>query len=134
MTIEYEMRDTPQTPEAIEQVVRHGPLDDLRWLPVGLSLDPPEGVDVQSLCLRLSQHGDPWVRGNALTSLGHLARVTGELDPERVKPLLQDGLKDESDIVSSRAADAISDIRIYLGRKFSHARPRARRQTGSVSR
>lgn len=130
MIIEYEVRDTPQTPEAIEQVVRHGPLDDLRWLPVGLSLDPPEGVDVQGLCLRLSRHCDPWVRGNALMAFGHLARVTGELDPERVKPVLQEGLKDESGLVSSRAADAISDIRIYLGWKFRHTRPR----TGSASR
>ncbi len=123
---EYEIRDTPQTPEAIEEVVRHGPLDDLRWLPIGLSLDPPEGVDVQTLCLRLSRHEDAWVRGNALTALGHLARVTGALDPGRVKPALRDGLDDESDIVSGRAGDAISDVRIYLGWKIRPTRSRGR--------
>lgn len=48
MTMTYEIRDTPQTPGAIEQVVCHGPLDDLRWLPIGLSLAPPHGVDVES--------------------------------------------------------------------------------------
>lgn len=125
-TPKYEIRDTPQTQDAIELVFRHGPLDDLRWLPIGLSLDPPDGVDVQSLCLRLSRHEDIWVRGNALMALGHLARVTGELDPERVKPVLMAGLKDESDRVCGCAADAISDIRIFLGWKFRHTRPRAR--------
>ena len=124
-------RHTPQTPDAIETVVRHGPLDDLRWLPIGLSLDPPDGVDVQSLCLRLSRHGDSWVRGNAFLALGHLARVTGDLDPERVRPALKAGLKDDSGIVRVRAADAISDVRIFMGWKFPRTRPRAPDQTGS---
>lgn len=125
-TIEYQIRETPQTPEEIAKVVLHGPIDDLRWLPIGLSLAPPEGVDVESLCLRLSRHGDVWVRGNAFTALGHLARVTGELDAERVKPVLMAGLKDESDRVCGCAADAISDIRIFMGWKFRQTRPRAR--------
>lgn len=133
-TLKYEIRDTPQTQAAIEAVLRHGPLDDLRWLPIGLSLDPPEGVDVQSLCLRLSEHADIWVRGNAFTALGHLARVTGDLDPERVKPVLMAGLRDESGRVRGCAADAISDIRIFLGWKFPHTRPRAPDQTGSDHR
>lgn len=128
MTVTRHERHTPQTPDAIEAVVRHGPLDDLRWLPIGLSLDPPEGVDVEGLCLRLSRHGDAWVRGNALTGLGHLARVTGELDPERVRPALKAGLKDDSGIVRVRAEDAISDVRIFLGWKLrqSGTRPRPR--------
>jgi hypothetical protein len=127
----YENRETPQTAEDIARVVRQGPLDDLRWLPIGLSLDPPEGIFVERLCLLLANHPDVWVRGNALLGLGHLARVTGEIEPDRVKPVLIAALDDESGRVAECAAAAISDTRIFMGWKYRRTRPRRRPRTAA---
>lgn len=118
------MIDRKLTPDTIQDIIRHGPPDDLRVLPIALSMDPPDDIDVESICLRLAQHPDPFVRGNAVLGLGHLARVLGKLDPERVKPVLRAALDDAEPWVRGHAASAISDVGIFLGWKFRRTHPR----------
>lgn len=114
------MIDREMTPEVVAEICARGPLDDLRVLPIVLSMDPPEGLDVARICLDLLGHPDPWVRGNAATGLGHLARILRRLDDRaRIKRDLQKMLDDEDPIASGRAADAISDIRVFLGWRFT---------------
>jgi hypothetical protein len=112
------------TPDVIDDIRANGPIDDLRVLPIALSMDPPEGVDVERICLDLIEHPDAWVRGNAATGLGHLARVLRRLDHEgRIKRDLQMLLRDEEPLVCGRASDAISDIEIFLGWNFRNSEP-----------
>ncbi|MEL7739753.1 hypothetical protein AAG614_15315 [Citromicrobium bathyomarinum] len=112
--IEHEM-----TPAVVDTILSRGPLDHLRVLPVVLGMDPPDGIDVERICLDLAGHPDAWVRGNAATGMGHLARVTGRLQRKaRIKRALQALLQDERALVCGKAGDAISDIEIYLGWSF----------------
>jgi len=64
-------RDLP--PGAVADIFAHGALDDLRRLPIMLSMDPPEGMDVGRICLELSSYADIHVRGSAAFAFGHLA-------------------------------------------------------------
>ncbi|HEY8603742.1 hypothetical protein [Tsuneonella suprasediminis] len=112
------------TPQVIDDILTLGPIDDLRVLPIALSMDPPQGVDVERICRDLAFHKDPWVRGNALTAFGHLARVLRKLDKQgRIKQILEAALSDEEAIVCSRAGDAISDIETFLGWQFQKKDP-----------
>lgn len=119
------MIDRKLTPEAIEDIRALGPIKDLRVLPIALSMDPPDGVDVEQICIDLIGHPDAWVRGNAAVGLGHLARVLRRLNHDgRIKRDLDALLHDEEPIVSGRAADAISDIRNFLGWNFRNTEPK----------
>lgn len=118
------MIDRELTSLVIDEILDHGPIDDLRVLPIALSMDPPEGVDVERICLDLAFHKDAWVRGNALTAFGHLARVLRKLDHEgRIIQILEASLCDEEPKVCGKAGDAISDIEIYLGWTFKSREP-----------
>jgi hypothetical protein len=68
---------------------------------------------VQEHCLRLTAAVDPAVRRVAATCLGHLARIHGQLDLERVGPRLRDLRADPE--VSGSAEDALDDIQRFMG-------------------
>lgn len=106
------------TPENIARILAEGPLDDLRRLPIVLSLDPLEGVDAEGICLGLSSHEDTYVRGNALLAFGHLARTLRQLDKARVKPVIEAGLQDPEPFVRGQADCAKDDTAFFLGWDF----------------
>ncbi|KCZ96654.1 hypothetical protein HPO_18852 [Hyphomonas polymorpha PS728] len=94
------------------------PLEYLALLPIDFSMNPPEDVNVESVCIALSTHPDVFVRGNAMIGFGHLARVTRKLNKARVKPILEAALHDMEPSVRGKADDAMDDIENYLGWKF----------------
>ena len=63
-------------------------------------------------CLRMARHPEKWVRRNACTSLGHLARLHGRLHVERVMPVLVSLWADPD--VTGYAEDALGDIEVFL--------------------
>jgi len=67
---------------------------------------------VQNTCPQLLAHPAKWVRWNAATCLGHIARIHKDLDVEIVLPRLH-ALEDDSEIGSS-VQDALDDISWYL--------------------
>jgi hypothetical protein len=77
--------------------------DDWRW--------------VQDWCLHLAEDERSQVRGCAATSLGHLARIRGVLDLERVIPVLEELTEDHE--VGGIAEDALGDIRMFIGKPQS---------------
>jgi hypothetical protein len=87
--------------DALIRITYHDP--DWRW--------------VQDMCLELASHSDPQVSGLAVTCLGHLARIHGFLDVEKVLPTLR-RLRDDPKI-SGRVADALDDIKMYLECDFN---------------
>jgi hypothetical protein len=90
--------------------------------------DPRELVDValeialeardqgwaQSCCTQLARHRDALVRGSALVGFGHLARRFGQLDPHRVKRIVENGLWDRNEHVRGQAQIAAEDLTTYL--------------------
>lgn len=95
------------------------PLEYLALLPIDFSMNPPEDVNVESVCIALSAHPDVFVRGNAMIGFGHLARVTRKLNEARVKPILEAALHDKEPSVRGKADDAMDDIEHFLGWKFN---------------
>lgn len=78
---------------------------------VGLAYHWPDWQRVQDICLSLLDHPDSGVRAIAVTCLGHVARIHGELDTARVLPQLRALLQDPD--LSGRAEDAIEDIESF---------------------
>ncbi len=70
---------------------------------------------VQDQCLRLSHHQSRAVRAVSVTCLGHLARIHGALDEDKVLPVLRALLEDPE--TRGYAQDALDDIDIFLHRK-----------------
>ena len=75
-------------------------------------------IFAQKVCIRLSEHPHFNVRGNALLGFAHIARIDGELDEAKVKPLIKNGLVDNNDYVRGQAEDAVDDIEHFLDWKF----------------
>ncbi len=75
-----------------------------------LALHHPDRRAVQDLCLDCLHRG--WVMSAAAISLGHLARIHGTIDHERVVPVLQ-GLLDDP-LTGGAASDALDDISTYI--------------------
>lgn len=67
---------------------------------------------VQEQCVRLAQFPDVDVRGLAVTCLGHIARIHGELDIEQASSTLKSLLDDPE--VAPRVLDALDDIRTFM--------------------
>ncbi len=79
-----------------------------------LSYHDPEWRWVEDECVRLAQHWDANVRRMAATCLGHLVRIYGTLDVERVTKVLIELRRDAA--VAGQAQDALDDIDVYIKR------------------
>ena len=106
------------TTDDVERVIADNDPADLAFVPIVVSMDPPDAAWAAEVCRRLSAHPHEWVRGNALTGFGHLARTTGELDDAVVIPIVQAALTDPSPVVRSKAGEAVSDLQHFLGWRF----------------
>ena len=82
--------------DALVRITYHDP--DWRW--------------VQEVCLELASHPNPQLSGLAVTCLGHLARIHGVLDLEKVLPTLKRLREDPK--ISGRVDDALDDIKTFL--------------------
>jgi hypothetical protein len=88
---------------------------------VGYALSTDRPGQAWELMLQCSEHADDQIRGNAILCMGHLARrfgnatTEGPIDPERVVPIIERGLQDNSDWVSGHAWDTASDVLVYCG-------------------
>jgi len=69
----------------------------------------------QGVCLQLTRHSEPVIRGNAILGLGHLARIHRCLDRELVEPAIRSALIDSDEHVRSQADSAADDIATFLG-------------------
>lgn len=108
----YEGLGDPITDEAAEAALRSGdPGQILRTL-LRFALHGPDFGKAERLALEHVRHPDVWVRRNAATSLGHIARVHGSLDLHRVLPALLEQRTDPE--VRDWADAALDDIQIYL--------------------
>lgn len=98
-------------PDEVERLLDGGVVEALAAALVGLALHHPDLGRAQDLCLRALDHESVEVRSAALTSLGHLARIHGRLDMNRVLPKLERALRDPE--TQGVAEDALGDIRPF---------------------
>ena len=87
---------------------------ELRLVAITLALSDLDFHFTQSVCIQLCSSENDKVRGNALISLGHLARRYRILDEQTVKPIVEKGLHDASDYVRECAKSAADEIHQFL--------------------
>ncbi len=75
----------------------------------------------QDLCVRLANHCNYLVRGNAVLGLGHLAHVHRELEKSVAYPVIAAALRDENAYVRGQAECAKDDTAQFLGWTYETA-------------
>ncbi|HOY78085.1 MAG TPA: hypothetical protein PLN33_09780 [Hyphomonadaceae bacterium] len=102
----------------IEDALARNAADELIYIPISLSMDPPEEEFpgyAERVCRRLAKHDHPNVRGNAILGFGHLARTAGIIwKPNDVRALVEAGLADPDSYVRGQAETAAGDLRHFL--------------------
>ncbi len=88
--------------------------DELQLVLITIALTLPDPLFVQTVCIRLSNHCHSRVRGNAVTSLGYLARHYRMLDEQAVKPIIESALHDADEYVLASAKSAADEIHQFL--------------------
>ena len=79
---------------------------------VGVILHDPDWSWSQDRCLELLTHSSLTVRRAAVICLGHVSRIHGQIDMEKVVPALSDLRATEVDLAGS-VEDALVDIRMF---------------------
>ena len=78
----------------VEAAIVNGDLSELRLVPIIVTMSSPSRIWSERICVRLSTHPDEFVRGNAMTGFGHLARLYRYLNRSVVQPIILQGLSD----------------------------------------
>ena len=81
---------------------------------LGLALHDPDWKWIQDLCIRYSGHPHANVRGIAVLSFGHVARIHGKLETDRVLPILRRALQDPDPLVRGQAHSALADVQFFV--------------------
>lgn len=108
-------------------LLRNDP-EELQFVSLTLALSNLDFNFTQTVCIRLSSHEQSTVRGNALVSLGHLARRFHKLDELMVKPFIESALQDADEHVRMSARSAADEIHQFLhwqieGHQYGKAYP-----------
>ena len=109
----------PRSKEEVESAISRNTADELSYAVVSAALYSEDPIWAESICLRLAKHGHSNVRGNAILGFGHIARIHQRLDEQRVKPLLEAALREESVYVRGQADAAADDIEFFLQWKIN---------------
>ncbi|MDH4163929.1 MAG: HEAT repeat domain-containing protein [Nitrospirota bacterium] len=94
-------------------IIRNAP-DEISFVPLIVALSSSDQHLAMTVCAGLATHGDPQVRGNAVMSLGHIARRFRQLDESLVKPIIERALQDQDDQVRILAKSAADEIHQFL--------------------
>ncbi len=100
--------------EDVDAAIRRNDVAELQLVPVTVAISFSDRSYAEEVCLRLSVHTDTRVRGNAVMSLGHLARRFRKLDEKTVKPVIESALKDPDEYVRVHAKSAADEIHQFL--------------------
>jgi hypothetical protein len=103
----------PITAGAADAAIHSGDAREIGRALLRLALHGPDWRLAETRALQHLTHPDVWVRRNAATALGHVARLTRTLDVDSVVPALTMLLTDPE--VSGYADASLDDIEVYLG-------------------
>jgi hypothetical protein len=103
------------TMEDVKAVLERADPQELLYVPIVVSMDPPDCGWSEAICVQLSAHAHEDVRGNAILGFGHLARTCRKLNEQVVKPIIEAGLRDPSRSVRGQADAAADDVQHFLG-------------------
>ncbi|MFC5404682.1 hypothetical protein [Cohnella soli] len=98
--------------EIINQINSDNPDTIVRGL-LSLALNADDGEFVQDLMVRYSQHKNENIRGIAILSFGHIARIHRTVNKDLIIPHINDALNDKSKFVRGHAHSALDDINMF---------------------
>ena len=101
-------------PNQIDQAISRNEPDELSRAVLSAALYADDWQWAESVCVRLSGHENANVRGNAVLGFGHIARINRNLTESRVRPLIEDALRDEDAYVRGHADSAADDVELFL--------------------
>ena len=113
MIKKFQDLDTITVKDVNAALLREDPAE-LELVSVTMALSDLDFNFTQSVCLRLSSSHYSKIRGNALVSLGHLARRYRMLDEQAVKPIIESTLLDSDEYVRASAESAADEIHQFL--------------------
>jgi hypothetical protein len=99
--------------ETAEAALRSGDPSEISLALLGMALEGPDFALAERHALEHLDHPEPWVRRNAATSLGHIARVAGTLNLSAAVPALLSLLRDPE--ATDWADAALDDVEHYMG-------------------
>jgi hypothetical protein len=98
----------------IEAVIDEDDVEELLGAVIDIAMAAEDAEWAQQSLLRLADHADTTVRGNAIIGFAHLAERFGALDRERVEPILQAALRDPKEHVREQAEAALDALALTL--------------------
>ena len=101
--------------DEVEAAILADRVEELIQMVVSVSMYANDGAWAESVCLRLANHSNHNVRGNAILGFGHIARVHGNIENAEVEKLLKNALLDEHSYVRGQAHAAADDLDHFLG-------------------
>jgi hypothetical protein len=102
------------TPKEVDLALLRNDPEELQLVSVTLALSDLDFEFTQSVCIQLCSNTSSKVQGNALISLGHLARRFRHLDEQTVKPLVESLLQNSDEFVRGCAKSAADEIHQFL--------------------
>ncbi len=102
------------TPKEVSLALLRNDPEELQLVSVTLALSDLDFNFTQSVCIQLCSNRNSKVQGNALISLGHLARRFRRLDEQTIKPLIERLLQDPDAFVRGSAKSAADEIHQFL--------------------
>lgn len=99
-----------------EDKFQNGTKEDVRETLLSVTFHDPNREWVEGYCVQLLNSEDENTRAIAITCLGHLARIHGELDTNLVIPILTSLLSDP--FLGGYASDALDDIKIFSSKQL----------------
>jgi hypothetical protein len=105
----------PNDKEVVNALILRNDVKDMLLLSISAALNCTDLDWAEHICIELSMHEDNQVRGNAILSFGHLARIFGVLNDPRIKNIVKQGLCSDDKYVHSQAITAAYDLSDFLG-------------------
>lgn len=100
------------TKETAAAAFESNDIDNISKAMVAVALNEPDWQWAQQHFLNLLQHDDVGIRCLAVTCLGHIARIHGCLDKEKVLAAFKDKINDTE--MAGSIDDAMADFNIFL--------------------
>src|SRR5512143_3865847 len=98
----------------VDAAIRRDDPGELQLVSVTVALSSNDRPFAEDVCLRLVSHANNKVRGNAVMSLGHIARRFRMLTEHAVKPVIEAALAASDEYVRTHAKAAADEIHQFL--------------------
>ena len=110
--MKYEEIENNNNDYYIEQIDSKNKENVVKGL-LGLAVYGSDFEFIQDTLVNFSKSEDENIRGIAILGFGHIARLYGKINKDVVMPIVQNGLKDKSEIAKGQSAAALDDINFF---------------------